>query len=127
MYRGKCNNHYEVGIGLEPEIRCPEYNQAVREIEQENITQQHRIKDTEAQLQREKKRKRECIIDQDKLNVRRTGFPAEQNEDTKEIVGEIATLSCIYNFSINQIDIAHRTSKRKMASITALFHVAFII
>ena len=45
-----------------------------------------------------------------------------KNENSVEIVCKVADLAKIDNFHRNQIDVAHQTSKNKMASIIALFH-----
>ena len=45
----------------------------------------------------------------------------DENENSVDIVCKVAELAKIDNFHRNQIDIAHRTSKIKMASIIVLF------
>ena len=44
------------------------------------------------------------------------------NENSVEIICKVADLVKIDNFHRNQINVAHRTSKNKMASIIVLFH-----
>ena len=45
----------------------------------------------------------------------------DKNENSVDIVCKVAELAKIDNFHRNQIDVAHRTSKNKMASIIVLF------
>ena len=45
-----------------------------------------------------------------------------KNGNSLEIVCKVAELVEIDNFHINQIDVAYRTLKNKMASIVVLFH-----
>ena len=45
-----------------------------------------------------------------------------KNENSVEIACKVADLAKIDNFHRNQIDVAHQTSKNKMASIIVLFH-----
>ena len=46
----------------------------------------------------------------------------DKNENSVDIVCKVAELAKIDNFHRNQIDVAHRTSKNKMASIIVLFY-----
>ena len=46
----------------------------------------------------------------------------DKNENSVNIACKVAELAKIDNFHRNQIDVAHRTSKNKMASIIVLFY-----
>ena len=46
----------------------------------------------------------------------------DKNENSGDIVCKVAELAKIDDFCRNQIDVAHRTSKNKMASIIVLFY-----
>ena len=48
------------------------------------------------------------------------GIPTEKNKDAKEFVSKVTQLVGITSFNMDQIDVAHQPSERKMASIIVL-------
>lgn len=93
-----------------------------KKIHKENTLLQNTVKNLKEELNSAKNQSNQLgqYIRSSKM-VEISGIPRKKGEDCIDLINQLANLAHFSNFDINQIDLAHRTSKYDSAPIIILF------
>ena len=92
-------------------------------LEQEGVKMQSTIKSLQASLKEERAARNEnAQYIRSSWQLELSGIPTLENEDSLKLVEKIARLAKIENFSVDQVDVAHRISGKELSPIIVMFH-----